>query len=160
MAQAPGQKGAFVPDSSELRWVDTKPLTTDARLPVWSTKQGIGLSHRGDPGLAPPGWFGHGLLTRPSSATAVSDPWPVIWRPSVSRTAGSGDPRRTKDRGAAGTANLGRARSNMVRVTMSPVMAQAQSTPPAIVQKVTPAAPKATLALALHANRAAVLKRG
>ncbi|MGA2705517.1 MAG: Ig-like domain-containing protein, partial [Isosphaeraceae bacterium] len=59
-----------------------------------------------------------------------------------------------------GTANLGRARSNMVRVTMSPVMAQAQSTPPPIVPKVTPAAPKATLALALHANRAAVLRKG
>jgi len=48
----------------------------------------------------------------------------------------------------------------MVRVTMSPVMAQAQSTPPPIVPKVTPAAPKATLALALHANRAAVLRKG
>ena len=58
-----------------------------------------------------------------------------------------------------GTANLGRARSNMVRVTMSPVMAGARSTPPAIVPKVTPAAPKATLALALHANRAAVLRK-
>jgi len=59
-----------------------------------------------------------------------------------------------------GTANLGRARSNMVRVTMSPVMAQAQATAPAIAPKVTPAAPKATLALALQAKRAAVLKRG
>jgi hypothetical protein len=39
-------------------------------------------------------------------------------------------------------------------------MAQAQSTPPPIVPKVTPAAPKATLALALHANRAAVLRKG
>ena len=48
------------------------------------------------PGLAPPGWFGHGIRTCPSSGTAVSDRWPVTWRPSVSRTAGSGDPRRTK----------------------------------------------------------------
>jgi hypothetical protein len=46
-----------------------------------------------------------------------------------------------------GTANLGRARSNMVRVVMSPVIAQARSTPPAIASKVTPHAPKATLAL-------------
>jgi hypothetical protein len=59
-----------------------------------------------------------------------------------------------------GTGNLGRARSNMVRVTMSPVIAGAQSTPPAIAPKVTPHAPKATHALALHANRAAVLRRG
>ena len=40
VAQAPGQKGAFVPDSSEPRRVDTKPLTTDAPFPVWSTRQG------------------------------------------------------------------------------------------------------------------------
>ena len=59
-----------------------------------------------------------------------------------------------------GTGNLGRARSNMVRVTMSPVMAGAQSTPQAIASKVTPHAPKATHALALHVNRAAVLRRG
>ncbi len=58
-----------------------------------------------------------------------------------------------------GTGNLGRARSNMVRVTMSPVMAGAQSTPPPIVPKVTPHVPKATHALALHANRAAVLRK-
>ena len=59
-----------------------------------------------------------------------------------------------------GTRNLGRARSNMVRVTMSPVIAGAQSAPPVIVPKVTPHAPKATHALALHANRAAVLRKG
>jgi hypothetical protein len=59
-----------------------------------------------------------------------------------------------------GTANLGRARSNMVRVTMSLVNAGAQSTPPVIASKVTPHAPKATHALALHANRAAVLRKG
>jgi hypothetical protein len=59
-----------------------------------------------------------------------------------------------------GTANLGRAWSNIVRVTMSPVIAGAQSTRPAIVPKVTAAAPKATLALALHANRVAVLRKG
>src|SRR5271157_2062817 len=29
-AQAPGQKGSIVPESSEPRRVDTKPLTTDA----------------------------------------------------------------------------------------------------------------------------------
>ncbi len=59
-----------------------------------------------------------------------------------------------------GTANLGRARSNMVRVTLSSVMAGAQSPPQAIVPKVTASAPKASLALALHANRAAVLRKG
>src|SRR5271157_2633002 len=53
-AQAPGQKGAFVPDASEPRRVDTKALTTDAPLPARGTRQGIGLSHRGDLGLAPP----------------------------------------------------------------------------------------------------------
>ena len=100
MAQAPGQKGAFVPDSSERRRVDTKPLTTDAPLTAWGTWQGIGLSHRGDLGLAPPGWFGRGLLTRPSSAMAVSDRRRVTWRPTVGQTAGSGDPRRTKGRPA------------------------------------------------------------
>jgi len=52
VAQAPGQKGAFVPDSSEPRRVDTKPLTTGAPLPVWGTRQGIGLSQRGDLGLS------------------------------------------------------------------------------------------------------------
>ena len=57
------------------------------------------MSHRGDLGLAPPGWFGHGLLTRPSSATAVSDLRRTTWRPTVGRTAGPGDPRRTKFRG-------------------------------------------------------------
>src|SRR5271157_5739201 len=56
VAQAPGQKGAFATDSSEPRRVDTKPLTTDAPLPVWGTRQGIGLPHRGDLGLAPPGY--------------------------------------------------------------------------------------------------------
>jgi hypothetical protein len=55
VAQAPGQKGAFGPDSSEPRRVDSKPLTTGAPSPVWGTRQGIGLSHRGDLGLAPPG---------------------------------------------------------------------------------------------------------
>ncbi len=34
VAQASGQKGAFVTASSEPRRVDTKPLTTDAPLPV------------------------------------------------------------------------------------------------------------------------------
>src|SRR5271157_539452 len=37
-------------------------------------------------------WFGQGLLTRPSSATAgVPDPdrWRVTWRPPVGRAAGS-----------------------------------------------------------------------
>ena len=96
VAQAPGRKGAFVPDASERRRVDTKPLTTTAPLPVWGTRQGIALSDRGDPGLAPPGWFGHGLLTRPSSATAFSDRCRVTWRPPVGRTAGSGDSRLTK----------------------------------------------------------------
>ncbi len=108
VAHAPGQKGAFVPDSSEPRRVDTKPLTTDAPLTVWGTWQGIGLSHRGDLGLAPPGWFGPGLLTRPCSATAISDRRRATWRPTVverrgletraervGRTAGFGDPRRT-----------------------------------------------------------------
>ena len=39
VAQAPGQKGAFVPDSSEPRRVDTKPLTTDTPLtPVQKNK--------------------------------------------------------------------------------------------------------------------------
>jgi len=96
VTHAPGQKGAFVADSSEPRRVDSKPLTTDAPLPVWGTRQGIGLTHRGDLGLAPPGWFGQGLLTRPSSATDVSDPRRVTWGPTVGRTAGSGDPRPTK----------------------------------------------------------------
>jgi len=44
-----------VPHSSEPRRVDTKPLTTDGPLPVWGTRQGIGLSHRGDMWLATPG---------------------------------------------------------------------------------------------------------
>jgi hypothetical protein len=56
VAQAPGRKGAFVPDSSEPRRDDTKPVTTAVPLPVWGTRQGIGLSHRGDLGLAPPGY--------------------------------------------------------------------------------------------------------
>src|SRR5271157_3028560 len=47
-----------------------------------------------------PSWFGQGLLTRPSSATAVPDRRRVTWSPSVGRTAGSGDPRRTKGRTA------------------------------------------------------------
>src|SRR5271157_505567 len=50
VAQAPGRKGAFVPDSSEPRRVGTKPVTTAAPLPAWATRQGIGLSHRGDLG--------------------------------------------------------------------------------------------------------------
>ncbi len=57
VAQASGQKREFVPNFSQPRRVVTKPLTTDAPLPVWGTKQGIGLSHRGDPGLAPPGHY-------------------------------------------------------------------------------------------------------
>jgi len=56
VAQAPGQKRAFVPDSSEPRRDDTKPLTTDAPLHVWGTRQGIKLSHRGDLGLAHSGY--------------------------------------------------------------------------------------------------------
>jgi len=44
------------PDSSEPRRVDTKPLTTGAPSHVWGTRQGIGLSHRGDLGLTPPGY--------------------------------------------------------------------------------------------------------
>ncbi len=56
VAQAPGRKGAFVPDSSEPRRDDTKPVTTAVPLPVWGTRQGIGLSYRGDLGLAPPGY--------------------------------------------------------------------------------------------------------
>src|SRR5208283_6148866 len=95
VAQAPGQKRAIIPSSSQPRRDDTKPLTTDAPLPVWGTRQGIGLPHRGDLGLAPPGWFGHGLLTRPCSATAVSDR-------RRGRTAGSGDPRRTVGRSNGG----------------------------------------------------------
>src|SRR5271157_5077035 len=47
-----------------------------------------------------PSWFGQGLLTRPSSATAVPDRRRVTWSPSVGRTAGSADPRRTKGRTA------------------------------------------------------------
>ncbi len=69
VARAPGPKGAFVPDSSEPTRVDTKPLTRDAPLPVRGTRWGIGLSDRGDLGLAHLGWFGHGLLTCPSFAT-------------------------------------------------------------------------------------------
>ena len=84
------------PTLPEPRRVDTKPLTTDAPLTEWGTWQGIGLSDRGDLELAPPGWFGHGLLTRPSSATAVSDRRRATWRPTVGRTAGSGDPRPTE----------------------------------------------------------------
>ena len=44
------------PDASEPRRVDTKPVTTDASLPVWGTRQGIGLSHRGDLGPDAPGY--------------------------------------------------------------------------------------------------------
>ncbi len=40
-------------------------------------------------------WFGQGLLTRPSSATAVLGRQRLTWRPLVGRAAGSGDPRRT-----------------------------------------------------------------
>ncbi len=98
VAQAPGQKGAFVPDAYETQGVDTKPLTTGDPLPVWGTRQGIGLSQRGDLGLAPLGWFGQGLLTRPSSAAdglPVPDRRRVTRGPTVGRTAGSGDRRRT-----------------------------------------------------------------
>src|SRR5208337_671165 len=98
VAQAPGQKRAIIPSSSEPRRVDTKHLTTVDPLPVRGTRQGIGLSDRGDLGLAHPGWFGHGLLTRPSFATAVSDRRRVTWRPTVGRTAWSGEPRPTKRR--------------------------------------------------------------
>ena len=54
-------------------------------------------------------WFGQGLLTRPSSATAGL-PFPnrrrVTWRPPVGRAAGSGDRRRTKIRvGPAGASH-------------------------------------------------------
>ena len=48
-------------------------------------------------------WFGQWSPDPPSSATAglpVLDRWRVTWRPPVSRTAGSGDPRRTKRRTA------------------------------------------------------------
>ena len=38
-AQAPGQRGAFAPDSSEPRRVDAKPMTTDDPLPVWGTRE-------------------------------------------------------------------------------------------------------------------------
>jgi hypothetical protein len=38
-AQAPGQQGAFAPDSSEPRRVDAKPMTTDDPLPVWGTRE-------------------------------------------------------------------------------------------------------------------------
>ena len=41
VAQAPGQKVASVLDCSQPRRVDTKPLTTDAPLPAWGTRQGI-----------------------------------------------------------------------------------------------------------------------
>src|SRR5271157_1172212 len=47
-------------------------------------------------------WFGQGLLTRPSSATAglpVPDRWRMTWRRPVGRTAGSEDPRRTSRHG-------------------------------------------------------------
>jgi len=43
VAQAPGQKAAFVPDSSEPRRVDTKPLTIGTPSPARGTRQGIGL---------------------------------------------------------------------------------------------------------------------
>jgi len=56
VAQAPGQKGAIIRSSSEPRRVDTKRLTTAGRLRVWVMRQGIGLSRRGDLGLAPPGY--------------------------------------------------------------------------------------------------------
>ena len=42
------------PQLYRARRVDTKPLTTDTLLPVRGTRQGIGLSHRGDLGLTPP----------------------------------------------------------------------------------------------------------
>jgi hypothetical protein len=40
VAQAPGQKGAIIPNSSEPRRVDTIPLTTGAPLPVWGYEAG------------------------------------------------------------------------------------------------------------------------
>ena len=95
MAQAPDQKAVFVPDSSEPRRIDTEALTTDAPLPVRGTRQGIGLSHRGDLGCS-------SRLIRarspdpPVLCTAVSGRRRVTWRPTVRRTAGSGDPHRTK----------------------------------------------------------------
>ena len=57
-----------------------------------------------------------------------------------------------------GTSNLGKARSNMVEVTMSTVIAGAPKSSSAIVTKATPAGPKATLALVL-ANRAGLKTR-
>src|SRR5208337_2141422 len=48
-------------------------------------------------------WFGQGLLTRPSSATGglpVLGRQRVTWRPTVGRSAWSGDQRRTKGRGS------------------------------------------------------------
>ena len=42
MAQAPGQKGAFVPDSTEPRRIDTKALPTDTLLPMSGARQGSG----------------------------------------------------------------------------------------------------------------------
>ncbi len=65
VAQAPGQKGATIPSSSEPRRVDTKPLTTDAPLPVWGYEAGDRIVPSRRPGAH--AWFGQGRLTRPSS---------------------------------------------------------------------------------------------
>ena len=49
-------------------------------------------------------WFGQWFLSPPSSATAAlpaPDRWRVTWRPSLSRMAGPGDPRRTTPRPSA-----------------------------------------------------------
>ena len=50
-------------------------------------------------------WFGQWSPDPPSSATAglpVPNRWRVTWRPPVSRTAWSGDPRRTKSHPGSG----------------------------------------------------------
>ncbi len=50
-------------------------------------------------------WFGQWSTNPPSSATAglpVPNRWRVTWRPPVSRTAWSGDPRRTKSHPGSG----------------------------------------------------------
>src|SRR5271157_2353633 len=53
----------------------------------------------GEAAMSPcyPTWFGQGLLTRPSSSTdglPVPERRCVTWRPTIGRTAGSGDPAR------------------------------------------------------------------
>ncbi len=92
--QAVGQKGEvrfqFGPAYPQGKACHKKPRAeggTDLRVPP--------------PNILVSSWFGQGLLTRPSYATAglpVPHPRRVAWRPTVSRTAGSGDPRRTRSR--------------------------------------------------------------